>query len=171
MKIKNIFLTGLPGCGKTTLIKEIIKELNLDAGGFYTEEIKERDKRVGFSIFSLDGRKGILAHQDFESSYRVSKYGVNLKDLEEIGVKAIKEGIRNKELIVIDEVGKQEMYSDKFKTAVISALNSKKKVLGTIKLTYDPFTDKIKKRKDTKILYLKRENFQNIKKEVKNLLK
>jgi nucleoside-triphosphatase len=34
---RKILLTGRPGCGKTTLIKRVVKELALPAGGFYTE--------------------------------------------------------------------------------------------------------------------------------------
>ncbi len=168
--IKNIFLTGLPGSGKTTLIKEIINELNLEVSGFYTSEIRKNGKRVGFEIFSLDGKKGTLAHQDLKSQYCVSKYKVNLKDLEEIGVKAIEEGIKNKKIIIIDEIGKMEILSEKFKEVVLKALESKNLVLGTIKATRDHFTDKIKNRKDTKVFFLKPENKEEIKKEILNFL-
>jgi nucleoside-triphosphatase len=164
--IKNIFITGLPGCGKTTLIKEILKELKLDAGGFFTEEIRERGIRKGFKIITLDGKEGILAHVDIKSPYRISRYGVNIKDLEEIGVKSILKGIKENKIIIIDEIGKAEMLSKKFRETTLMALNSQKKVLGTIKFTYDPFTDKIKKRSDTKIFYLTRENREKIKKEI-----
>ena len=64
-----------------------------------------------------------------------------------------------------------ELFSEKFKKAVLKALNSKSKVLGTIMLKRNPFCDKIKQRKDTKIFYLKRENFKKIKKEIENYLK
>jgi nucleoside-triphosphatase len=164
--IKNILVTGPPGCGKTTLIKEILKELKLDAGGFFTEEIRERGIRKGFKIITLDGKEGILAHVDIKSPYRISRYGVNIKDLEEIGVKSILKGIKENKIIIIDEIGKAEMLSKKFRETALMALNSQKKVLGTIKFTYDPFTDKIKKRSDTKIFYLTRENREKIKKEI-----
>jgi len=169
--IKNIFITGLPGSGKTTLIRNILKELKLNADGFYTQEIRRGSKRLGFKIKTLNGREGVLSHVTLKSLYRVGKYRVNIKDLEEIGVKSILEALRENKVIVIDEIGKQEMCSSKFKKAIISALNSKNKVLGTIKLTYDPFTDKIKKRKDTKVFYLTKVNREKIKKEIKRLLK
>jgi len=169
--IKNIFISGFPGCGKTTLIKEIIKELDLKAGGFYTSEIREKGQRLGFKIITLDGGEGILAHVNVKSPYRVSKYKVNLKALEEIGVAALLEALKENKVVIIDEIGKAEMFSRKFKQTVLAVLNSKNQVLGTIKLTYDPFTDKIKKRQDTKIFYLTRENREDIKKQIKELLK
>ena len=169
--IKNIFITGKPGCGKTTLIMEILKELNLPAGGFYTQEIREKDVRKGFKIITLDGKKGILAHIGIKSPYKVSKYRVNIKDLEEIGVKSILNSLKENKITIIDEVAKMELFSEKFKKAVILALDSKNKILGTIKMTFDPFTDKIRKRKDTKIFHLTRGNRGEIKKQIKKLLK
>jgi len=164
--IKNVFLTGPPGCGKTTLIKEILKELKLKAGGFFTEEIRERGIRKGFKIITLDGKEGILAHVDIKSQLKVSKYGVNLKDLEEIGVKEIEKNLKENFLIVVDEIGKMEIFSSKFREAILKALNSKNKILGTIMLKENPFCDKIKKRKDTKVFYLTRENREKVKKEI-----
>lgn len=169
--IKNIFVSGSPGCGKTTLIKEILKELNPKVRGFFTQEIREKGERIGFEIITLSGKRGILAHKNLESKFKVSKYGVNLKDLEEIGVKEIEGGLKEDCLIVIDEIGKAEMFSNKFREVVLLALNSKNKILGTIKLTYDPLTEKIKRRKDTKVFYLTRENFQKIKEEIQKILK
>lgn len=169
--MKNIFIIGKPGCGKTSLIMEILKELNLDVGGFYTSEIRKRGERLGFKITSLDGRKGILAHVDIKSPYKVSKYKVNLKDLEEIGVNSILKAQDKNKLIIIDEIGKMELCSEKFKRAVEITLDSKSKVLGTIKLTPDSFTNKIKQRKDTEILHLTKENREKVKEEIINFLK
>lgn len=169
--VKNILITGKPGCGKTSLIREIIQELNLNAGGFFTQEIRERGVRRGFKIITLNGKEGILADVTITSPYRVSKYKVNIKDLEKIGVKSILEALKKNKIIIIDEIGKMEMFSEKFKKAVISALSSKNLVLGTIKLMPDSFTTKIKTRSDTKIFHLTLENRKEVKLAIINLLK
>ncbi len=45
---KNLLITGLPGIGKTTLIKKLSEELKvLHPAGFYTEEIREEGQRKG----------------------------------------------------------------------------------------------------------------------------
>lgn len=168
--IKNIFITGEPGCGKTTLIMEIIKELNLYADGFYTTEIRKGGDRIGFKIITLNGREGTLAHVNIKSPYKVSKYKVNIKDLEEIGVNSILNSLKENKITVIDEVAKMEMFSEKFKKAIFTALESKNKVLGTMMLKQNPFCDQIKKRLDTKFFYLTKENKEGIKKEIINLL-
>ncbi len=76
MEVKNFLITGLPGCGKTTLIKELSSVIPINKKGFFTEEIREKGKRAGFKIITFDGKQGIFAHQIFISPYRVSKYSV-----------------------------------------------------------------------------------------------
>jgi len=170
MVVKKVFISGKPGCGKTTLIMEILKGLNLDAGGFYTQEIRERGQRLGFKIITLNGQEGILAHINIKGPYRVSRYGINLKDLEEIGVKSILDSLKENKICVIDEIGGMEIKSLEFKKAVKAALDSQNKILGTITLKPNPFCDEIKKRQDTKIFYLTRENREKIKEEIIKLL-
>jgi nucleoside-triphosphatase len=80
MQIKILF-TGLPGCGKTTLIKKIISEYKGNATGFFTNEMREKGKRCGFSIQTLDGKQGIMTHVNISSQYRIGKYGVNAVSL------------------------------------------------------------------------------------------
>ncbi|MBI2846051.1 MAG: NTPase [Chloroflexi bacterium] len=138
-------LTGRPGVGKTTLIRELSKDLE-DVGGFYTQEIREGGKRQGFKILTLDGRAGILALEDIKGQPRVGRYGVNLADLEEIAVNSVQEALQSKKYILIDEIGKMELASPKFRQCVEEAINSPKTVIATIMATPHPFADAIKKK-------------------------
>lgn len=169
-RIKNILITGEPGVGKTTLLKEVIGKVSLSAGGFYTEEIREKGERKGFKIITLEGEEGVLALKGLKSRYTVGSYGVNLENLESVGVKAILKAIDDKELVLIDEIGKMELFSHLFKEAVTKALDSPRKVLATIKKTQDTFTRKIRNRSDTVVLELKPTNREEVKKEVIQLL-
>ncbi|MCS7180414.1 MAG: AAA family ATPase, partial [bacterium] len=132
-----------------------------------TEEIREKGERVGFKIITLSGKEGILAHKDLITPYKVSKYFVSIENLENIGVIEIEKGILLKNcLIVIDEIGKMELFSVKFKKVVIDAFESKNKLLATILYKPNPFCDALKQRKDTKIYTLERTNFNRIKEEI-----
>ncbi len=144
----NILLSGLPKSGKTTLIKKIAYELKSPIAGFFTSQIMQNGDRVGFSLVTFSGKSAILAHQNFPSAYKIGKYKVNLKDLEEIGVSEIEKALSTDNVIVIDEIGKMEVLSPKFLEAVKKALDSKNKVLATILYTEHPQLDKLKKRKD-----------------------
>ncbi len=149
--MKKILLTGLPGVGKTTIIKKFVQNYKGGCAGFYTEEIKENNVRMGFKLITLDGRSCIMAHKSIKSPFQVGKYGVNLECIEELGVSAIKKAIAGKKIVVIDEIGKMELFSQKFKDAVIEAFDSECPVLATILYMSNPFCDKIKARNNITI--------------------
>ena len=168
---KHILLTGIPGVGKTTVIKKIIPLLELEAGGFYTEEIREMDKRMGFRIVTLDGEEGILAHVDCNSNYRVSKYRVDVDSFEKVAIPALEDAMKNKSIIVIDEIGKMELFSAKFKELVSNILDGEKTLLCVIKEDGDAFTENIKKREDINILTVNYENRDRLPEKVVEMLK
>ena len=166
---KTILLTGRPRVGKTTIIKDAVKKLPGQAGGFYTEEMKERGRRQGFKIVTLDGQEGILAHVNIKSPMRVSQYGVNLADLEDIGAAAIREAISQKDYVVIDEIGKMELFSKAFRDAVWAALHSDKPVLGTITLRPHPWADSIKTLPQVTIIEVTEANRDQIARQIRDL--
>ena len=167
---KTILLTGRPRVGKTTIIKDVVRRLPGQTGGFYTEEMRERGRRQGFKIVTLDGQEGLLAHVDIKSRMRVSKYGVNLADLESIGVTAIREALAHKDYVVIDEIGKMELFSQAFKDAVWEAVHGDKPVLGTITLASHPWADGIKALPQVIIIEVTKANRDRIAQQVLNLL-
>jgi nucleoside-triphosphatase len=146
---KNIFLTGAPSSGKTTVIKKIIENLNHPANGFYTEEERIDGKRVGFLMKTLDGRKGYLAHQDIKSDFYIRRYGVSIENIENIAVPSITPVENN--IIILDEIGKMECFSPAFKQATTNALDASNIVIGTITLGGDDFIREIKKRGNMEI--------------------
>jgi nucleoside-triphosphatase len=164
-------LTGSPGTGKTTLIRQAIAKSRVKAGGFYTEELRSNRIRQGFRIVALDGQEAVLAHVDISSPYRVSKYGVDVQALEKVGVTAIRGAIRNAELIIIDEIGKMELYSPKFKEAVLQAIGSGKNVLGTVMLNPYPFADDVKRLPRVKVVEVTRDNQMQVLKDVTNWMR
>ncbi|MFQ5962921.1 MAG: nucleoside-triphosphatase [Candidatus Scalinduaceae bacterium] len=147
--MKNIFLTGAPSSGKTTVIKKIIASLDHPANGFYTEEERVDGKRVGFLMKTLDGREGYLAHQDIKSDFHIRRYGVSIEDIENIAVPSITPVKDN--IIILDEIGKMECFSMTFRQAAANALDASNIVIGTITFGGDDFILKIKKREDIEI--------------------
>jgi nucleoside-triphosphatase len=165
-----LLLTGKPGTGKTALIKEALARTKVTGGGFYTEEIRTGGIRQGFRIVTLDGREAILAHVSISSPYQVSKYGVDTDSLNRIGVSVLRRALRESDLIVIDEIGKMELLSPQFREAVTQAINSGKKVLGTIMLNPHPFADEIKRHPEVEMLLVTRDNRDEVTKKVLNWL-
>ena len=155
-------LTGMPGTGKTSVIRQALAQTKYKAGGFYTLEIRNVGVREGFKIVTLDGKEAILAHIAIDSPFRVGKYGVDVNVLDTTGVDAIIDAIANSELIVIDEIGKMEMFSPKFIQVVADALASPKKVLGTITLKPHPLADSIRQNRNVLITELTRYNQKQV---------
>jgi len=155
---KACLLSGGPGVGKTTIIKQAIANVKGKVGGFYTEEIRSGGVRQGFRLVTLESNSATLAHIDIKSRYQVSKYGVDVEGLENVGVSALRQAIQECNLVVIDEIGKMELFSPSFKEAVMEAINSDKRVLGTIMLSYHPWADQIKHHPSVTIIPLTRTN-------------
>lgn len=159
---RKVLLTGRPGCGKTTLVRRVVKELAQSAGGFYTEEIRERGLRRGFKIVTLDGKEGVFAHVNFKTHQRLGKYGLDLSPLETISIEAVRKAIREREVTVIDEIGPMEIRSAIFRDVVNEAFNSRAPLLGTITARPFPFTDAIKKRRDVTLIEIRGDNREQL---------
>jgi nucleoside-triphosphatase len=169
--VKSVFLlTGQPGTGKTSLIKQAIGETAIDAGGFYTEEIRIRSTRVGFRLVTLDGREAILSHIDFNKRFRVGKYGVDIKALDDVGVSAIRRAANNHDLVVIDEIGRMELLSTDFREVVKETIDSGKRTLGTIMLNAHPYADIIKHQPQVNLVTLTRDGYSQTLMDIKEWL-
>ena len=153
-----LLLTGRPGTGKTVLIREAMARTQAAFAGFYTEEIRASGARRGFRMVTLDGETAILAHVGISGPHRVGRYGVDTASLERVGVSALVRAAVEADLIVIDEIGKMELISPRFRDAVMQAIDSGKKVLGTIMLQPHPFSDEIKRHPAVEVLLVTRNN-------------
>jgi len=163
-------LTGLPGIGKTTLIKQIAANLHSRVGGFYTEEVRQEGVRQGFRIITLEGQTALLAGIDIASPYRVSKYGVDIAGLESVGVASLQKAARDCEIVIVDEIGKMEIFSTSFKSTITRIIDSGQKVLGTIMLKPNPWTDGIKHQPQVQVLTLTRFNRREVLEKIQSWL-
>ncbi|MHA1442845.1 MAG: nucleoside-triphosphatase, partial [Candidatus Heimdallarchaeota archaeon] len=104
-------------------------------------------------------KEGILAHINERSQYRVGKYNVNLTDFEQV---AIPEMEKEADLVIIDEIGKMELFSESFKKQLVKCLD-KGNVLATITMKGGgKFVLDIKNRIDVELFEITKSNRNQI---------
>jgi nucleoside-triphosphatase len=147
-------VTGEPGIGKTTLIRQVVSTMRMRAAGFYTEDLRTSGTREGFRIVTLEGDIALLASAGHPGPVRVSKYGVDLEELERIGVAAIRRAMDRGHVVVADEVGRMQLFSRAFRQTMFEAVRDGHPVLGTVMLGRNPYADKIKAHRNVELLTL-----------------
>lgn len=166
--MKNLLVTGAPGSGKTTLVRRAVKGLP-GVAGFYTQEIREQGTRMGFELVGFDGRRALFAHVHSVSHHRIGQYGVDLQTfdayLETASFDRPETG-----LVVIDEIGRMECLSTRFRSLVTELLDSSVPVVATVALRGDRFIEEVKARRDVEVMVVTRENRDALLPEVRRSL-
>lgn len=158
-KCVKILLTGLPGCGKTTAVMKVVAALACEnAAGFYTQEIRHRNVREGFSWKRLDGAVGTLSHVAIKSRFKVGRYGVDVAGFEKNVLPTLDPDRGNVDLFVLDEVGRMECFSRKFVAAVRRLFDSDRSVLATVAQKGPGLIAEIKGHPGTELIRLTRDN-------------
>ncbi|XP_076635541.1 nucleoside-triphosphatase THEP1 isoform X2 [Colletes latitarsis] len=147
VRISRVLLTGRPGIGKTTVCKELISIINkgnYNLEGFYTEEVRDQTgSRIGFDVALVNrsGGKSLariedVINQSQRSKYKVGKYHVFLNNFEEMALPIFDS---NADILIIDEIGKMELLSEKFHDQVLKLFSktlSKPFIIATIPETH-----------------------------------
>ena len=143
---RTLLLTGRPGIGKTTMIKAVAELLGERAGGFYTEEIRGPGARKGFRLVTLDGQEAVMAHVNLRGRGRprVSRYGVDVKTIERVGVTAIRRAMQEGQIVVVDEIGKMELFCGPFKETMLQAVSGPYTVVATVMAKPNLWVDALK---------------------------
>ena len=166
-----IGITGLPRSGKSVVLHKIVdmileerrEELRSKGedpdnynlvGGVLTEAIVENGERVGFKCVNYQtGESATIAHRDIDSRMRVLGYGLDMLELERVGVPAVEQAKDLYEVIIVDEVGKFTVESEEFVRTVRAAIEEDKPSLLTLhKKSRHPLLQDIRRRDDARIL-------------------
>ncbi len=162
-----IFITGKPGIGKTTVIKKVVDLLKDKIIGFWTEEQRDliTNKRVGFKIITTDGDIATLASKTITFPFRVGSYGVNVKEFETVVIPLLEKAIVHRDkIIVIDEIGKMELFSEKFVDLVKKIIfNGNFNIIATIpSKDVHPLVSSIRRLKEGNLIEITMENRDKI---------
>ncbi|MCS6816125.1 MAG: NTPase [Blastocatellia bacterium] len=151
---RHLLITGRPGVGKTTLLRQVAERLVPQAAGFYTLEVRDAaGHRVGFEIVTLEGQRRLLAHVDFQTPYRVSRYGVDVRAMEEVAVPVLERGLTDEAIpfLIVDEIARMELFSHAFVRVLDKILISPKRLIATIQQSSHPVIERIRARPDVEL--------------------
>jgi nucleoside-triphosphatase len=146
-----LLLTGAPGVGKTTLVRRVVAALGeRPLGGFTTEEVRERGRRVGFLVQPHRGPARLMAHVDLRARERVGRYGVDVAAIDAAAEEALalRPGVA---VYLVDEIGKMEGLSPRFVAAMRALLDSHRRVVATLARRGADFAEEVKRRPDVEL--------------------
>ena len=155
-----VLVEGRPGSGKTTVVAglaELLAQRGVEVRGFVTHELREGGRRVGFEVETVAGQRATLAHVGFSGPPRVGRYGVDLDAFEGIALPALEDPPRNG-VVLIDELGKMELASQRFREAVSALFDADLALIAAVHVFRDPFTDRLKRRPDVERVQVRRDN-------------
>ncbi|MBI4063905.1 MAG: hypothetical protein HY401_06335 [Elusimicrobia bacterium] len=173
--IEHFLISGTPGVGKTTLLREAVLPYKEQVGGFLTLETRgEGGRRLGFEVLRLqDGARRTLASKEMAGAVKLDKYGLDIPAFEEVAVAGVASAREDRKikLIVIDEIGAMEAESASFRRLALECLRDlSKPVLATIRSKNQPFAGEIKKLAYLRTVELTRQNYPRVKTELQKWL-
>jgi len=135
-----ILITGPPRCGKSTLIVKLIEYFSkrqFTIHGFLTPEVREGSNRIGFDIEDIKSkeREKLARKGNYNTKYHLGSYCVFIESIEKIISKYEDIRFQEGDLIIIDEIGKMELFSKKFQEFIIKIFASNISIIATIGLT------------------------------------
>jgi len=161
-----VMLTGAPGVGKTTLVKNVVERIKgVSAAGFYTEEVRGKRGRSGFVLKTLKGKEIEFASAGKgkgKKGKRVGKYHVDVDAFEAPALEAIAYHPEYN-FYVIDEIGPMECMSRMFcETAKMLLKNNDVAVLATVAKGGHGFIRDIKRLPGVEMIELTGEGHEKI---------
>ncbi len=162
-----VLVTGRPGVGKTTLVERVVRRLTRPVRGFITREVRRAGRRMGFVVETFSGRRAWLARVGRGGRFRVGRYRVDLDAFEEVVLPELDLSDAAREtLVVLDEIGPMELFSNAFRQALRRIFDGPWDVLATVVQRPHPFADALKARPDVVLLTVTRENREALVEEV-----
>ncbi|HET8564035.1 MAG TPA: nucleoside-triphosphatase, partial [Candidatus Binatia bacterium] len=134
------------------------------------EERRQRGQRIGFRFMTLNGQEGNLASVGTKEP-TVGRYSVHLEEFEKLVLPDLDPGTTPADLYVIDEIGKMELLSRRFRSKIIDLLAQPTNLLATIAKKGKGFIEQIKGRNDIELIEVTRTNRDRLPEEIERKIK
>lgn len=166
--MKNLFLTGDIKVGKTTILKHILKKVDVSIGGYITDRSYQDNTRKFTALSLYDNVSAFnIAKVDrdtFDKKIYLDTFKIHLVSL-------IEKSMKYRDMVVLDELGFMEDSISPFKKQIFSLLDSSTPVFGIIKKYDCDFLNSIRNRDDVIVVEITESNRDNIESYVIDILK
>lgn len=126
--MRNLFLTGPIGSGKSTSIARALGDFLPKAGGFLTvRQVDDTGRAVAYWLKRPDGSDGQVI-----IDYSAKPYTMHMEVFETFGVELL-ERAQDFDFVILDEIGGFEVLSDVFMEALMKLLESDIPCIGVMK--------------------------------------
>jgi nucleoside-triphosphatase len=132
-------------------LAERLRAAGVPVAGFLTREVRRGAARTGFLVEDLRGRKAVLADVRIPGPVRVGRYGVDVAAFERIALPALAAAPPGA-VVLLDELGRMELASERFRAAVEELLRRPSPVVATVHVHRHPFTDALAGRPDVEAI-------------------
>ncbi len=150
---RKYIIRGRPGSGKSMtvgIIRQELKRRGIKVGGISTPELRERGVRKGFIVEDLlTGNRSLFASTLFNEGPKVSKYSVKVEEFERIAIPALNKAMKECSVIIIDEIGKMELFSKLFVDLIKQIWSSDIIAIGTAPVSRIPLVENISEKSKT----------------------
>lgn len=168
----NIVITGKKYIGKSTIVRRIIDKLDLKPGGFVVGRNGALDQWLSFYLtdplvyYENQDKKDL----NFEENCQIfakrenidAEWDVRTGVFNKLGVKLLEKGLKSRDIVVMDELGRFELKAEKFQQKVFEIFDREKSVIAVLKEEHNDFLDKIRSRDDVNIYRIKKDNHDTI---------
>lgn len=131
---KHLFLTGVSGIGKTTIIRQALGSAAGYAGGFITERVADGDGSVeGFDLYPA---AAAIGHDGFDGLRFLDLGTTPPRKDNEVFRESAAQMLREAgfyPFVLLDEIGGFEMLIPQFRNELAQLLNSDAPIIGVIK--------------------------------------
>lgn len=157
--MKNIFLTGSRGIGKSTLLNRLLKDVAGRVAGFRTLPVYDQKQQVvGFGLQDVEEQEEIRP-EDMVGLKHPGGIKAFPETFEGTARAVLARALTSRAgLLVIDELGFLESGAPRFQEQVEICLDSAIPVLGVLKAHDNPFLKRIRQRPDVAVFEVTEEN-------------
>lgn len=153
------FVVGSPGVGKSTLIRQVLTELDRPVCGFLTRKEKDEwDPVLGNPIYIYPAGEAPVRSAENLVGYCKDRRPVVYKEAFDRFAPYLWEPVPEGGIILMDEIGFMEASSEAFCQGILRRLDGDIPILAAVKDKDTPFLRGIRSHPKARCFYLTREN-------------